>query len=75
MKEFTLQDGTILSQNEYLYGVDSKLEPIPAHIVCRRVELLEEVIEELQDQPYLVRDSVRLNACLKAKKFWQELGE
>ena len=75
MKTFTLEDGTVLSQDEYLYGVDSELEPIPAEIICRRVELLDEVIEELQEQHYLVRNSGRLNACLKAKTFWQSLGE
>jgi len=75
MKQFTLDDGTVLSQDEYLYGVDSELEPIPAEIICRRVELLDEVIEVLHEQHYLIRDSARLNACLKAKTFWQSLGK
>lgn len=74
-KEFTLQDGTALSQNEYLYGVDSEVEPIPAEIICRRIEMLDEAIDEIQSQHWLARDSGRLNKCLKAKKFWQELGE
>ncbi len=75
MKEFELYDGTMVSQDIYLYGLDSEVEPIPAEIVCRRVELIDDVLDEIQDQHYLVRDTARMNSCLKAKSFWQSLGE
>lgn len=75
MKEFELYDGTMVSQEEYLYGIGCEIEPIPAEITVRRVELIDDVIEEIQNQNYLERDMARMNSCLKAKKHWQSLGE
>jgi len=74
-KKFILEDGTELTQEQYLYGIDSDVEPIPAHIICRRVELLNDMIDMIHDEDLKERDSYRLNACINARTFWLKLGE
>lgn len=63
-----------MKSNEYLYGTDDVPE-IPAHVIMRRVELLDEQLSELLETPYKERDIKRVRAVEEAIKFWEEIGE
>ena len=64
-----------LTQQEYLYGKDVEVPSIPADIIMRRVELLNDNLEELLDVPFFKRDGLRVNAVIKAKEFWLKINE
>lgn len=60
--------------NEYLYGTH-KVPEIPADVIMRRVELLDEHLGELLEVPYMQRDLKRVRAVEKAIRFWEKIGE
>jgi len=62
-----------LKSNSYLYG-DAEVPEIPADIIMRRVELLEDNLCELLKTPYQTRDSARVAAVMKARTFWTSLN-
>ena len=66
---------SIVSKQEYLYGVGVEVEDIPAEIVARRVETLEENLEELYSVHYMSRDYERIRAVEKAIRFWRSINE
>jgi len=59
--------------NEYLY-MDNEVPEIPADIIIRRVEALNDTLEELMDVPYLQRDGARVRAVVKAIHFWEDIN-
>ena len=61
--------------NEYLYGKDIDVPEIPEDIIMRRIELLKDHLEELLDHSYHTRDGERVNAILKAIKFWETINK
>jgi len=63
-----------MHDNIYLYGTDD-IEPIPSHVIMRRLELLDEMLYELQEVHYLERDFKRIRAVTKARKFWEAISE
>ena len=62
-----------MHNNNYLYGEDEVPE-IPAEIIVRRVEILEENMRELLKEHYTVRDFERCNAIRKAIDFWENIN-
>ena len=64
-----------MTKHEYLYGKDAEVPSIPADIIMRRVELLNDHLEELLDVPFYKRDGKRVNAVIKAKEFWLKINE
>jgi len=58
--------------NKYLYGTDD-VPDIPAEVVMRRLELLNDALAEVKDMHYLARDNERKNAILKAIQFWENI--
>lgn len=63
-----------MHDNRYLYGTDEVPE-IPADIIMRRLELLGEQLEELQEIHYKERDLERVRAVEKAIEFWESMRE
>ena len=57
----------------YLYGEEVEVEPIPAEISMRRIELLQEHLEGLLKVDYRHRDLERVQAVIKAINFWESL--
>lgn len=65
-----------MKTNDYLYGKDAQVPDIPAEIIVRRIELLEEHLEELYaTTDYMTRDISRIRLVLEAIKFWSEINE
>jgi len=60
--------------NEYLYGEDIEVPEIPQEIVVRRIELLNEHLEEILAEPYFSREAFRCNAVIKALSFWENIN-
>lgn len=60
--------------NEYLYGTDEVPE-IPADVIMRRLELLEDHLGELYEVHYMQRDQKKIRAIEKAIKFWEAASE
>ena len=58
----------------YLYNTD-EVPSIPADIVCRRLELLKDNLEELLSHSFYTRDLGRVNAVLKAIKHWESIND
>ena len=75
MKEYKLEDGTILTHQEYLYGADVEVPEIPPEILMRRLEALNDHLSELLDHSFHIRDNERVRAVLKAIKFWETINE
>ena len=61
-----------MHSNIYLYN-SNEVPEIPAEVIMRRLELLKDNLEELLDHTYFARDYERVNAVLKAIKFYEEL--
>ena len=64
-----------MTKQEYLYGEDVELEPIPEDIAMRRIEALKDHLSELLDHSYHTRDGRRINAILKAISFWSHIND
>jgi len=64
-----------MKSNSYLYGDDVFVPVIPADVVMRRIELLNEHLAELLEVHYLNRDTVRCNDIAKAIKFWERVND
>ena len=75
MKRFYDKDENELTQEEYLYGKDVDVPEIPAEVIMRRLELLDEHLEELFTLPMIERDGARCNAVIRAKNFWLKINE
>ncbi len=63
-----------MKTNKYLYGEDAEVEELPADIIMRRVEILEEHLTELYTVHYMDRDYERIRAVDKALKFWHSIN-
>ena len=63
-----------MKTNSYLYG-DNEVPEIDPLVIARRVSLLDDMIDELNDVHYMVRDDVRINAILRAKSFWLNINK
>jgi len=75
MKRYFDKDENELTHEEYLYGKDVDVPNIPADVIMRRIELLDDHILELFKAPIIDRDGARLNAVIKAKNFWLKINE
>ena len=64
-----------MKTNKYLYGEGTEVEELPADIIMRRVEILEEHLKELYAVHYMDRDDERIRAVDKALKFWRTINE
>jgi len=64
-----------MKTNEYLYGENVEIPVIPSEIKMRRIELLNDKLEELLEVPYHSRNTIRVNAVLKAIDFWQNIDK
>jgi len=62
-----------MKTDEYLYGKDIEVPEIPREVVMRRIELLQDNLEELMSHSYHIRDDVRTKAIFDAIKFWEEI--
>jgi len=65
----------INKSNAYLYGEDVEVPQISMLVIARRIELLQDKLEELLDHSYHTRDSKRCNAIIKAIDFWDTLND
>ena len=63
-----------MKTNEYLYGKEVEVPEIPQEIIVRRVELLQEHLDELLEVNYRQRDTGRCKAVFEAIKFWEGLN-
>ena len=61
-------------ENKYLYGTDDVPE-IPAHVIMRRIELLDDELTDILEAHYTKRDLKRKRAIEKAIKFWEDISE
>jgi len=64
-----------VTKEQYLYGIDSEVPVIPQEIIMRRVELLNDQLEELFTQHWMVRDMQRERDLIKAIAFWQNINK
>ena len=60
--------------NEYLYGTEVEVPEIPAELIVRRLELLNDNLELLLEVDYRVRDNERVAKVIDAIKFWETLN-
>ena len=74
-KTYKMEDGSILTQQEYLYGKDNEVPEIPRDVVMRRIETLKEHLAELLEHSYHIRDSVRCQKVFEAISFWEKINE
>ena len=58
-----------MDKTKWLYG-EYEPEPIPADIIVRRIEALDDNLSDLLKVNYQDRDTARVNDILKAKVFW-----
>ena len=61
--------------NEYLYGIEVEVPEIPAELIVRRLELLNENMEELLKEDFRTRDLTRTKAVFEAIRFWENINE
>ena len=64
-----------MTKQEYLYGSKTEVPLIPEEIIMRRVELLNDQLEELLEQHWIVRDMQRERDLIKAIAFWQNINK
>jgi len=64
-----------MKNNSYLYGEDTEVPEIPQSIIDERVDKLKANLEKLLDHSYYTRDGLRINAIIKAIKFWETINE
>lgn len=57
----------------YLYGKDVEVPEIPADICMRRIELLQEHLDELLDVHYSKRSNAQIHHIHKAIDFWNSM--
>lgn len=62
------------SSNLELYNTHDVPE-IPAYIIMRRIELLDEHLRELYEVHYMQRDHKKIRIVEKAIKFWERASE
>ena len=60
-----------MRSNEYIYGEGVEVPEVPAEVIMRRLEALDEHLDELMKVHYMDRDPHRIEAVLKAKDFWR----
>ncbi len=60
--------------NQYLYGEDVEIEPIPNELLVRRLEALNDNLRELLTKHYFDREEMRINAVVKAIDFWENIN-
>ncbi len=60
--------------NQYLYGEDAEIEPIPNELLVRRLEALNDNLRELLTKHYFDREEMRINAVIKAIDFWENIN-
>jgi len=61
--------------NEYLYGSKSVLTPIPDEIIKERIKVLNKHLKTLLNEPYEIRDSVRVKDVKDGISFWEKINE
>ena len=64
-----------MDDNAYLYGKEVEVPEIPADIIMRRVELLNDTLTDLLSEPLLERDTLKINRVLKAITFWETIND
>jgi len=64
-----------MDDNTYLYGKEVEVPEIPADIIMRRVELLNDTLTDLLSEPLLERDTLKINRVLKAITFWETIND
>ncbi len=64
-----------MKTKEYLYGIDAEIPDIPAEIIVRRVETLNEQLAEELDKSYFTRDNARVYAIASAIDFWEKIND
>lgn len=64
-----------MNKQEYLYGKDVSVPKIPEEVANERLRLLDKNLHDLLDVGYLKRDNLRVNAVMKAMKFWKGLRD
>jgi len=57
--------------DDYLYGKNVEVPHIDPLVIMRRIELLNENLEELMEVQYLARDWSRVNSIIKSIRFWE----
>ena len=62
-----------MKNNNYLYGKNIEVPEIPAEVKMRRIELLNDNLEELQKVPYRFRNFTRVKAVTDAITFWENI--
>lgn len=60
--------------NQYLYGEDAEIEPIPNELLVRRLEALNDNLRELLTKHYFDREEMRISAVVKAIAFWENIN-
>jgi hypothetical protein len=63
-----------MKTDEYLYGKEVEVPEVPADIIVRRIELLNENLEELLKEDYRTRDTARVTAIVRAITFWENIN-
>jgi len=63
-----------MKTNEYLYG-NREVPEIPAEIIVRRIEELDDHLTELQEVHFSERDSTRVKAVKDAIEFWETIND
>ena len=74
-KMYKLEGGSLITQQEYLYGKDVEVPEIPQDVIMRRLEALKEHLAELLEHSYHTRDNIRVSAVLKGIKFWESIND
>ena len=62
-----------MKNDEYLYG-RTDVPEVPEEVICRRVELLKEHLDELLEVPHRERDTNRTNDVVNAIRFWENIN-
>lgn len=62
------------TSNLELYGTED-VPVIPADIIMRRIELLDDRLHDLYEVPYMQRDMKTIHKVEKAVKFWEAASE
>ena len=65
----------MIHEDEYLYGTEVEVPKFDDYVIMRRIELLRDNLETLLEHSYHVRDTARVNAILKAIKFYEQIGD
>lgn len=63
----------MFKSNEWLYGKDVEVKPIPEDVANERIEQLRSHLDVLLETAYTDRDNLRVNDVMKAIKYWEKL--